>query len=67
MNIILLIKTLQKNLAGLLFLLLKTAKEPDKKIISLVKTIDITIDTFIFKAKLYIRSILKFDEDYKNA
>lgn len=48
-------------------MLSKTAKELDKKVISLVKAIDIAIDASILKAKLYTRSILGFDKDCKNA
>lgn len=66
-NYVLLIKILQKNIASILFLLSKTAKELDRKIIFLVKAINIAINIFISKAKLSTRSISKFDEKYKNA
>ena len=64
---ILLIKTLQENLASISLLSSKTAKELDKKVISLVKAIDIAMDTSISKSKLYVRSISRFDEDCKDA
>lgn len=66
-DIILLIKTLQHNLASISYLLLKTLEGLDKKITSSVKTINITIDAFIFKAKLCPKSILRIDKNYKNA
>lgn len=64
---VLLIKTLQEKLASLLPLSLKTAKELDKKVVFLVKAIDIAMDAFISIAKLCARSILRFDEDCKDA
>lgn len=64
---VLLIKTLQENLASILPLSSKTAKELDEKVISLVEAINITINTFIPKAKLCARSILGFGEDCKDA
>lgn len=64
---ILLIKILQENLANISLLSSKIAKELDVKEISLVKAIDIAIDTSISKAKLCIRSILGFDKDCKDA
>lgn len=45
----------------------KTPKKLDEKVISLVKAIDIIIDAFIPKAKLYPKSILRFDENFKDA
>ena len=64
---VLLIKTLQENLASILPLLSKTAKELDKKVISLVEAIDIVIDASIPRSKLGARSIPGFDEDCNNA
>ncbi len=67
MNVILLIKTLWKSLANILSLSLKTAKELDEKVISLVEVIGIAIDASIPQTKLCARSISGFDEDYKDA
>lgn len=53
----LLIKTLQKTLASILFLLSKISKKLDKKVIVLIKTTDIAIYISISKAKLYAKSI----------
>lgn len=65
-DIILLIKTLQRNLANISLLVLKIVKKLNQKVISLVKAINIVIDASIFKAKLFIKSIPKFNKDYKN-
>ena len=67
MDGILLIKTLQENLASISPLSSKTAKKLDEKVISLVEIIDIAMDASILKSKLYVRSISEFDEDCKDA
>lgn len=67
MDGVLLIKILQENLTSILLSLLKTVKELDEKIISLVEAIDITIDASISRSKLCARSILGFDKDCKDA
>ena len=64
---VLLIKTLQQNLASISCLLSKTPEELDEKVISLVKAIDIAIDAFIPKAKFCPKTIFGFDENYKDA
>lgn len=63
---VLLIKILQKNLTSILSLLSKTAKKLDKNVISLIKIIDIAINTSISKAKLYTRSIFRSDKKFKD-
>ena len=62
-----LLKTLQENIASVLLLSSKTAKELDEKVISLVKAIDIAMDASIPKSKLCARFILGFDKDCKDA
>ena len=42
------------------------AKELDEKVIFLVKAINIAMDAFILKTRLYTRSILRFDKDCKD-
>lgn len=44
----------------------KNIKKLDKIVISLLKVINIIINVFIFKAKLYPRLIMTFDEKCKN-
>lgn len=66
-DIILLIKTLQKISASILLLLSKTAKELDKNIIFLVEVIDIAINVSIFKTKLCAKSLPGFDKNCKDA
>lgn len=60
-------KNFIKKPSQLLFLLLKTAKKLNKKIISLIKAINIEIKAFLSKTKLYTRFIPRFDKNYKNA
>ncbi len=66
MYVILLIKTLQYNLASILCLLSKAPEKLDEKVIFLIKAIDIAIDASIFKVKLCPKSILRFDKNCKN-
>lgn len=42
------------------------AKKLDEKVISLVEAIDTAMDASILRSKLGTRSILAFDEGYKN-
>ena len=67
MDCVLLIKTLQENLASISPLSSKTAKELDEKVISLVEAIDTAMDASIPRSKLCARSIPGFDEDCKDA
>ena len=67
MDCVLLIKTLQENLTSISLLSSKTAKKLDEKVIFLVEAIDIAIDAPIPRSKLCTRSILRFDEDCKDA
>lgn len=62
-----LIKILLENSVSILLFLSKTAKKLDKKIFFLIKTIDIAINVSIFQAILYIKFILRFDKNCKNA
>ena len=67
MDAVLLIKTLQQNLASISRLPSKTPEELDEKVISLVKAIDIAMDASIPKAKFCPKSIPGFDENCKDA
>lgn len=66
MDLDLLIKTLQHNLANIPHLPSRTAKELDEKVLSLVKAIDTAIDISIPKARLCPKSIPGFDEECKD-
>ncbi len=67
MDLALLIKTLQQNLVNIPHLPSRTAKEFDEKVLSLVKAIDIAMDISIPKARLFPKSIPRFDEECKDA
>lgn len=66
MNLVLLIEILQQNLVNILNLPFQNAKELNEKRSSLVKVINTIIDIFISKVKLYLKSIPRFDEEYKD-
>lgn len=67
MDLALLIKTLQQNLANIPNLPSRTTEELDEKVISLVKFIDIAMDISIPKARLCPKSIPGCDEECKDA
>ncbi len=66
MDLALLIKTLQENLANIPLLPSRTTKELDEKALFLVKAIDTAIDISISKARLCPKSIPGFDEECKD-
>lgn len=47
-------------------MLSQTTKKLDEKVFFLIKAIDIVIDIFILKTKVYSKLILRFDKKYKN-
>lgn len=61
------IKTLKDSLANILLALLKTPNKLNKKIISLLKTINKGIDVSISKVKLCLRLVSGFDKKCKGA
>lgn len=60
------IKTLKNSLANVLLALSKTNNKLDRKVISLVNTIDKAINTFISRIEFCPRLVLGFDKEYKS-